>query len=557
MKTLPALLEQREFSDIDRHFAKWIGKFGGPEPVVIAAAALSRNLRFGHICLDLATGPADFDAEASGFSWPSLETLLAALKKNRAAGTPGEGCPLVLDHAGRLYLRRYWEYEESLARAILSRCDEIAPANPKAEDLQQLAVETALSRRFLVISGGPGTGKTTAVLKILERMAAQPGNERLRIALAAPTGKAAARLEELLRAGNSVLNDRLPRTASTLHRLLGARPDSAALRHNPANPLPVDVMVVDEASMVPLTMMAKLFDALSAKARVILLGDAHQLASVEPGYVLGDIADAAAIPGSPLQGSLVALRKNYRFGNRSAIFALSGAVRDGDAARVFEILGDGGRPDLASAPVPAVSQLMHELKPRVIAGYSAYLREPDPGEALKKFRQFRVLCALRAGPYGAETVNRKIEAILRAEGLMPDARSSRGLPILITRNDPGMRLFNGDTGIFLPGESGAMTAWFVDEQGGLRGIAPARLPAWEPAFAMTVHKSQGSEYNDVLLVLPPAPNPVCTRELVYTGLTRARERVEVWFREAALRAAIASPVRRASGLREMLSGRKK
>ncbi|HWB58154.1 MAG TPA: exodeoxyribonuclease V subunit alpha [Chthoniobacteraceae bacterium] len=547
---LPVLPGQREFADIDRHFAKWLASFGGSEQAGMIAAALSRNLRLGHICLDLGDGPADFGTE-NDFPWPPTEALLAALKKNRAVGAPGDDRPLVLDPAGRLYLRRYWEYEESLACAILGRCDGNAPVKPAGGDMQQLAIETALARRFVVISGGPGTGKTTTVLKILEQMIARPGGAQLRIALAAPTGKAAARLEETLRGGN----ERLPKTASTLHRLLGARPGSAAMRYHAGNPLPVDVMVVDEASMVPLTMMAKLFDALPAKARVILLGDSHQLASVEPGYVLGDIAAAASTEGSPLRGSLVTLEKNHRFGSRSAIFALSSAVRDGDMPRAFEILGAPRQPDLVSAATPALSQMTQALKPRVIAGYSACLKESDPGEALKKFQQFRVLCALRAGPYGAEALNRKIEALLREEGLVSDTRPVRGMPLLVRRNDPALRLFNGDTGMLLPSESGAVMAWFMDDHGGVRAVAPGRLPEWEPAFAMTVHQSQGSEYNDVLLVLPPVPNPVCTRELVYTGLTRARERVEVWFREPVLNAAIASPMRRASGLRERLGGR--
>jgi len=554
MKTFPAILDRREFADIDRHFASWVGRFGGPETVIVGAAALSRNLRLGHICLDPASGPADLDAETADFQWPTLETWRAALEQNRAVGGPDDARPLVLDHAGRLYLRRYWEYEKSLSRAILQRCDQTVTGNSMGDDLQQLAIETALSRHFLVISGGPGTGKTTTVLKILERMLALPGNERLRVALAAPTGKAAARLEEALRSGNE-LNSRLPKSASTLHRLLGAHPDSAALRHNAANPLPVDVMIVDEASMVPLAMMAKLFDALPAKARVILLGDAHQLASVEPGYVLGDIAAAAEAPGSPLRGSLVALQKNYRFGNRSAIFALSSAVRDGDEDHVFEILKAGEKPDLVTGETPSAAQLLHELKPRVLAGYSGYLKETDPANALKKFQQFRVLCALRNGPFGVEAMNLNIEAILRAEGLVTDGRPACGTPVLVTRNDADLRLFNGDTGILLPDESGELMAWFADEQGALRRFAPARLPEWEPAFAMTVHKSQGSEYDNVLLVLPPRPGPVCTRELVYTGLTRARERVELWFREPVLRAAVASPVRRASGLRERLCRR--
>lgn len=555
MKVLPASIERGDYADIDRHFAKWVGGFGGAELPVIAAAALSRNLRLGHICLDLSAGPADFDGQEPGSAWPSRETWLAALEENRAIGGPGDARPLVLDPAGRLYLRRYWEYEKSLAAGIRERCDASAPVPSPAGDMQQVAVETALARRFVVISGGPGTGKTTTVLKILERMTGRPGGENLRIALAAPTGKAAARIEEALRGGNEALNNRLPKSASTLHRLLGARPGSATLRHNARNPLPVDIVIVDEASMVPLTLMAKLLAALPARARVILLGDSHQLASVEPGHVLGDIAAAACTPGSPLEGSLVELKKNFRFGDRSAILELSTAIHGGDANRAFEILNSATSPGLSAGQTPAASGLARELKPRIIAGYSAYLKEGDPAGALEKFQQFRVLCALRSGPYGVEAINRRIEAILRAEGLIPDTPTARGIPILVTRNDPDLQLFNGDTGILLPDASGAVAAWFSDGEGAMRHIALARLPDWEPAFAMTVHKSQGSEYNNVLLLLPPVPSPVCTRELVYTGITRARRSVEVWFREEALRAAIAGSVLRASGLRERLSAR--
>jgi exodeoxyribonuclease V alpha subunit len=555
MNVAPTLLAHPEFADIDRHFARFINDFGEGELPAIAAAMLSRNIRHGHICLDLVRGPVHFDEPLPIFIWPKLETWEKAFTKNRAIGDPADERPLVLDNAGRLYLRRYWEYEKALAEAILLRCDSQTPLSSRTGDLQELAIETALARRFVVISGGPGTGKTTTVLKILKRMVSQPGGENLRIALAAPTGKAAARLQETLLAGgaNGVRQDRLPKSASTLHRLLGSRHNSVYFRHNAKNPLPVDLVVVDEASMVPLTMMAKLFAALPHRANVILLGDRDQLSSVEPGAVLGDIARAASEPG-PLQGSLVVLDKNYRFGNESNIFALCNAVREGEIERALKILNSGERSDVISGRTPPPLQVTERLRQVVIAGYSAYLRAPDPADALKEFKKFRVLCALRTGPYGVESLNRAIEKILREERLVTGAQNTyAGMPILITQNDYQLRLYNGDIGILLPDPAnGSLLAWFIGEDGGIRRVPPARLPEYEPAFVMTVHKSQGSEFDNVLLILPDKESPVLTRELIYTGLTRARSRVEIWFQESVLRAAIARTIQRGSGLRDRL-----
>jgi len=556
MSVPAAIFTHPEFADIDRHFADFIDGFGEGELPALAAAVLSRNIRKGHICLDLATSPERSNEALPGFEWPNVETWRKAFARNRAFGSPDDGLPLVLDKAGRLYLRRYWEYEKSLAQAILSRCDGRIFADSGTADLQRVAIEIALARRFMVISGGPGTGKTTTVLKILEQMLGQPGYEKMRIALAAPTGKAAARLQETLNAGGmgSAVQKRLPKSASTLHRLLGSREGSIYFRHNAKNPLPVDLVVVDEASMVPLTMMAKLFDALPTKARVILLGDRDQLASVESGAILGDIAEAASRPGSFLHGSLVVLRKNYRFGNESSIFKLCNAVREGKADHAIEVLNTGERPDLCADETPSPSQLVEKLRPQIIAGYSPYLRTSDPAEALREFSKFRVLCALRIGPYGVESLNRKIEEILREEGLIDrPQRAYPGLPILVTRNDYQLRLYNGDIGILLPDPAnGSLLAWFIGPDGSLRHIPPARLPEYEAAFAMTVHKSQGSEFDNVLLLLPDKESPVLTRELVYTGLTRARSRVEVWFNESVLRAAIARRIQRGSGLGESL-----
>jgi exodeoxyribonuclease V alpha subunit len=558
MSETPVVLVHPEFADIDRHFARFINGFGEGELPTVAAAMLSRNMRLGHICLDLARGPAQFEEPPAVFPWPELKTWRKAFAKSRAVGVPDEGRPLVLDDAGRLYLRRYWEYEKALAKGILERCQGKTPTNPGTGDLQELAIETALARRFLVISGGPGTGKTTTVLRILERIVSEPGGERLRIVLAAPTGKAAARLQETLLAGaeNGSVQDRLPKSASTLHRLLGSRHSSVYFRHHANNPLPVDLVVVDEASMVPLTMMAKLFDALPKRARVILLGDRDQLSSVEPGAVLGDIAKAASEPG-PLNGSLVVLEKNYRFGNESQIFELSNAVRDGKVDQALEILNSGERPDLSAGRTPPPPQLAEQLRPRVIAGYSGYLRTPDPAEALKEFKKFRVLCPFRVGPYGVENLNRTIEKTLREEGLISGAQNAYpGMPVLVTQNDDPLRLYNGDIGILLPdpGDRSLLLAWFIGEDGGLRRIPPARLPEHEPAFAMTVHKSQGSEFDHVLLIVPDKDSPLLTRELIYTGLTRARTRVEVWFQESVFRAAVTRKIQRGSGLQDRLRG---
>jgi exodeoxyribonuclease V alpha subunit len=247
MSETPVALAHPEFADIDRHFARFINGFGEGNLSAIAAAMLSRNMRHGHICLDLGTGPPQFEEPLLAFTWPDLKTWRKAFAKSRAVGGPDEGRPLVLDTAGRFYLRRYWEYEKILAQGILTRCDGQTQADPGTGDLQDLAIETALARRFVVISGGPGTGKTTTVLRILERMVSQPRGEKLRIALAAPTGKAAARLQETLRAGagNGSVQNRLPKSASTLHRLLGSRRNSVCFRHDAKNPLPVDLVVVD------------------------------------------------------------------------------------------------------------------------------------------------------------------------------------------------------------------------------------------------------------------------------------------------------------------------
>jgi exodeoxyribonuclease V alpha subunit len=433
-----------------------------------------------------------------------------------------------------------------------------------------------------------------ALLLELER------NRRLRIAVAAPTGKAAARIQDSIRTVKATLScdeatrAQLPERATTIHRLLGYLPDSARFRYHADNPLPIDVVAVDEASMVDLALMAKLFQAVPASARVILLGDKDQLASVEAGAVLGDICSAAAVgssawsgvgkgtDGKPLTPSLspsdgervparagerssagsladcvVQLRKNYRFGQHSGIYRLSDAINEGRAEEALQILRDSGAnaaADLVSAPLPSRAELKSALRKRVTAGFGEFLKASDPLAALAALAGFRILCALREGPFGVTGLNQLTEDILEEAGLIrPQNPWYASRPIMITRNDYNLKLFNGDIGLLLPdSDSGEPRAFFPGPDNTLRKFLPLRLPEHETAYAMTVHKSQGSEFDRVLLILPDRESPVLSRELLYTGITRARTSVELWFDEKVFRAALARRVTRTSGLCDAL-----
>ena len=570
-----------DFADIDRHFAAFVARFDDEPILKIATMGLSRAMLGGHICVDLKNATFCIDALPANARWPDLATLRAKLAKCRTVGDAHARTPLVLDDSGRLYLRRYFDYEKSLAAALRERCadgagDSFSNQNEN-EDAQEIAVATALARQLCIISGGPGTGKTTTVLRILARLIEQQNlrdprveNKRLRIALAAPTGKAAARLEDAIRDGAAALacdetvRAQLPKSASTIHRLLGAKSGSASFFHDEKNPLAVDALVIDEASMVPLPLMAKVFAALPKTARVILLGDRDQLASVEPGSVLGDLAEAASAPKSPLAKSFIVLTRNYRFGNDSGIFRLCQSVRDGDATGALKILREEKCDDLRHAELPGDFAFNAKLKTAALEGFAPALREKNPRAALETFGRFRVLCALQRGPFGVEEINRKIISILQEEKLLARNQTlCAGLPLLITENDHQLKLYNGDIGILLPDPNAAaqnhqqppqrLWAWFPGEKNEMRRFAPGRLPPHKPAFAMTVHKSQGSEFERVLFLLPRDDSAVLSRELLYTGLTRARSRVELWCDDAIFTAAISRRAQRSSGLQARLS----
>jgi exodeoxyribonuclease V alpha subunit len=570
------------FSDLDRHFARQVCSLATPsnDGLLLAAALVSYQRAEGHACLDLNDVAGHWlrdivtEVESPSVRLPELATWLTALRGSGVVGRPGDFTPLVLDGANRLYLHRYWRYENDLAAAIRARAQRSVPVDgavleaslrrlfPDTEGQtgrQQLAVRTAATRSFSVITGGPGTGKTRTVVWLLAALLEQAGERPLRIALAAPTGKSAARIAESVRAAKrqlpcpDALKARLPEEATTLHRLLGPIPHSPRFRHDAANPLAVDIVVVDEASMVDLALMAKLFAALPPAARVVLIGDQDQLASVEAGNVLGEIcAGAGTTTASPLAGCVVELQKNWRFAAGVEIHTLSRAVNTGDAAAALDRLR--AAPALWQ-PLPPPGELPAALRTRILEDYGTAVRERDPAAAMARFNRFRILTAVRRGPYGVEPLNALTETLLERAGLITrQGPWYAGRPVIVTRNDPATRLFNGDVGITLPDADGRLRVYFAnaDGTGGMRAFVPGRLPEHETVFAMTIHKSQGSEFDRVLLVLPERDSPLLTRELLYTGLTRARSAVELWANEDILRQAIGRQVRRASGLREAL-----
>ncbi len=596
------------FSPLDRHFAQLMCELADApsEELALAARLVSHTREHGHICLrlDAVSGQENELSDLHISQKPPLQWWIQQLKASGVVGAPGEFLPLILDDNNRLYLRRYWEYEQHLVRAIQQRAGMLADdvnAASLAEELnrffpetsgeinwQKLAAFAALTRRFCVITGGPGTGKTRTLVFILALLLGQARGRSLRIALCAPTGKAAARLKESIHAARAQLNlpadvdARMPDDATTIHRLLGSIPNSPYFRHNRDNPLAVDVVIVDESSMVDLALMAKLFEAVPESARIVLAGDKDQLASVEAGAVLGDICNSSEAwsPGTALLAAygkatgekinslnslhdtglanhIVALQKNHRFGDDSGIFQISRNVNRGDASGVLAQLQTGQFTDFSAKPLPRPSGMRKRLTPMVLEKYTAYLQAGSGGQALQAFGRFRILCALRGGPFGVETANRLVEEILCDAGLIEHRRPwYAGRPIMITRNDHGLRLYNGDIGIVLasPEHNGELRACFPSPDGRLRWILLPRLPSHETAFAMTVHKSQGSEFQQVLLLLPDQESPVLTRELVYTGLTRARETVEMWFDERVFAAAIGRSIARNSGLRDALWG---
>lgn len=484
----------------------------------------------------------------------------------------------------------------------LSVLDELVP-HSACVNWQKVAASVALSRRFAVISGGPGTGKTTTVTKLLAALIeqARSNKEHPTIKLVAPTGKAAARLTESI--GKAVaglpispdLKEAIPTDASTLHRLLGAIPNSAEFRHNQDNPLHLDILVVDEASMVDLPMMYKLIDALPKHARLILLGDKDQLASVEAGAVLGDICSFSHLGFSQAQATQVArltgyttlshavntqpsiadslcmLKKSYRFDARSGIGQLSQAVNSGSAQKV-DWVWQKEFADIARFPID--SQHYNQLIQSLVSEYSHYLKRmnvsqrdavtdeqeslPNKAKAvLELFSRCRLLCAIREGDFGVKGLNQRIERALAARKLIQVQEELwyHGRPVMVTRNDHSLGLYNGDVGICMLDDSDEqprLKVFFELPDGSVKSVLPSRVPEHETAYAMTIHKSQGSEFEHTLMILPPEFTPILTRELIYTGITRAKKRLSLYVDDRVLKRGIKVKTERASGLIDRL-----
>ncbi|WP_223448201.1 MULTISPECIES: exodeoxyribonuclease V subunit alpha [Pseudomonas] len=645
---------------LDKAFVAFLHELAPEDdPLVLLAAALtSHQLGHGHVCLDLfetlkepdfaLSLPPEGDVQGGAMLLPSqlLGSLdgahwckvLAASNLVALAADSRDNVrdrPLVLS-GKRLYLRRYWAYERRIDLSLRERLMEhestpndllqrltglFGPARPgEVIDWQKLACALATRSAFSIVTGGPGTGKTTTVVRLLALLQA-PAVEAgmpLRIRLAAPTGKAAARLTESISQQVRTLKvtqdirDKIPSDVTTVHRLLGSRPGTRHFRHHAGNRLPLDVLVVDEASMIDLEMMANLLDALPAHARLVLLGDKDQLASVEAGAVLGDLCrDAEAgwyspqtrqwletVSGESLQASglqedaqgthplaqqVVMLRHSRRFGEGSGIGQLARWVNQQQPEEARKLLSARSHDDVYCLALKgeqdrALERLLldgHGEGPQGYRHYLSVLRNQRPPldspledscwidwarQVLQAFDAFQLLCAVRKGPWGVEGLNQRVtEALLRARLIDSDQQWYEGRPVLMTRNDYGLGLMNGDIGIALklPEQEGHGTGRQVlrvafprnDGQGGVRFVLPSRLNDVETVYAMTVHKSQGSEFAHTALILPDALNPVLTKELIYTGITRAKD----WFtliesRAGVFEEAVKRRVKRLSGL---------
>ncbi len=600
---LAPFVEAGVFGSFEVHLADSVARLAPTvsDEAIVALAVAARAPRFGHVCVELEEVAhqivsSDERGDPYVLPWPSVDAWSQSLSDSDIVSSPDESPkrvrPLIWD-GKRVYLQRYWHYELAVARDLPgraarapSRRDSVAPTFADAlsdqvldalfgpvhsgqPDLQRVAAERSLTNGVSIIAGGPGTGKTHTVARILAAahlIAVAEGRE-LKAALAAPTGKAAVRMEGAVIAEVAALRDAglidaalaadlATAGAMTVHRLLGWRPGTH-FQHDRDHPLPHDLVVVDETSMVSLPLMAKLLDAVRPDAQLVLVGDPFQLSSIEAGTVMADLVgpgDDADLTGqSALAGRVTVLRRMRRFAEGSGIATLAESIRAGDADAALDLL-DEGRPDALWVKDDDAGGLELVRQSMVAAGIevAAAALAGDAGAALAAAQRIKVLAATRQGPFGLYDWSDRIEAAVASA--VPGGNRSRrwhpGRPIIVTENDQVNGVFNGDVGVVTT-RDGEMVVAFADPDG-LRYLAPSRLDHVETWWAMTIHKSQGSEFPHAVVSLPRPGSPMLTRELLYTAVTRAKERVTVVGGEAAVREAIGRPIARASGLRGRL-----
>jgi exodeoxyribonuclease V alpha subunit len=523
--------DEKVLAPVSTYAVRMLSEMAGEESPLLSrlVSLLTDALENGGTCVELSElgDPAAVGKE------------LAALP---VVGRAGDERPIILDF-DRAYFHRYHYYETRVALKLRTLAETRAYVPYDADAVEK----TLLSRALGIVTGGPGTGKTTLAAKLLARMAAT-ARHPLSVALAAPTGKAAARLGESV---SKVVGDcaNLTIVHGTVHRLLGPRPDSVFFRHDAAHPLLFDVVVLDEASMMDLPLLEKLLDAIDvSRTRLILLGDPDQLPSIYSGSALADIV-LAAEQGGPLAPCLVRLTKNHRSGENPELAALVDAVRAGDVPHVLSLFEKGGCLTLEKSPTP---REMADFVKRELATDMRNLTDAsDPVAALTAAAAHRVVCMLRQGPCGADAVNEAALELARVLGYAERRdRYYHGMPLIVSRNETKLNLFNGDSGVVLR-RDGRLRACFAGEDGP-RAVAVQNLPPCEAAYALTVHRGQGSEYGSVTLLLPPEDHPLLTRELFYTGVSRARNSVKVMASPELIAAALGRKERRASGLAERL-----
>ncbi len=567
-------LRQSGFSELACQFSRFIARLDESDDdiVAITAAVVTDAVSQGHVCLNLQQVQCYELLE-----YPDITSWQQRLRQSSVVGKEGEYAPLILTDDGRVYLYRYWLDEQHVANAIVKRCQPIAVINPQqlkqdfaawtsqqaGIDWQKVAVLMALTRQLSVISGGPGTGKTTIVLRILHMLHQQ--DPSLSIALTAPTGKAAARLQQAV-----MDSDNKSLEAKTLHRLLGINAHNENGRYNPKQPLPVDVIIIDEASMIDISLMAKLMQALPDKARIILLGDSQQLSSVESGAVLANLCDhgsqfsalfcqtAQDITGlslvetadgeNNLMDSIVLLQHSYRFDKDSEIAQLATAVKVGEINAVYDVLNN--------ADIWQQQCDDNSIQKQVIQGYKAYFEaiktNQDAVSCLRIFEQYRVLSALKQGPQSVASVNGLIEAYLQKQGWKTNQTFYHGRPIMVVKNNYQQRLFNGDVGLVLYNEQGVLQACFLGDNK-VRWIPLNRLPAHEIVFSMTIHKSQGSEFDAVCVLLAEEETALLNRELLYTAVTRAKKKISLFSSDMILHKTVTTQHQRETGLANLLT----